>query len=255
MISDRRVALVTGGGQGIGKCVVKHLLNLGMAVAIADIDAEAGNEAEESFKHLGPVRFCETDVSDEASVERAVHLTIEHFCRLDALVNNAGIAHPGNAPVHELLFEDWNRVIAINLTGMFLCAKHSVPFLRRVKGAIVNIASTRAIQSEPNTEAYSAAKGGVLAFTHALAMSLGPDIRVNCISPGWIDVSEWKKSRFAKEPRFTEQDHTQHPAGRVGKPEDIAALVAFLISGEAGFITGQNFIVDGGMTKKMIYVE
>ncbi|AFM24723.1 glucose 1-dehydrogenase [Desulfomonile tiedjei] len=255
MTHDRRVALVTGGGQGIGKCIVRHLLGHGMAVVIAEIDVEAGGEAEESFKHLGPVRFCETDVSNEASVESAVHQTIEHFGRLDALVNNAGIAHPGNAPVHELRLEDWNRVIGINLTGMFLCVKHSVLHLRRARGAIVNIASTRALQSEPNTEAYSATKGGVLAFTHALAMSLGPDIRVNCISPGWIDVSEWKKSRFAKKPHFTEQDHAQHPAGRVGKPEDIATLAAFLISDEAGFVTGQNFIVDGGMTKKMIYVE
>lgn len=102
MVHDQRVALVTGGGQGIGKCIVKHLLSSGMAVVMAELDAEAGREAEESFKHLGPVRFCETDVSDEASVEQAVHLSIEHFGRLDALVNNAGIAHPGNAPVHEL---------------------------------------------------------------------------------------------------------------------------------------------------------
>lgn len=255
MATDKRVALVTGGGQGIGKCIVRHLLHIGMAVAIAEIDGEAGREAEENFQQLGPVQFYETDVSNEASVERAVHLTVEHFGRLHTLVNNAGIAHPRNAHIHELSLETWNRVIGINLTGMFLCTKHSVPHLQRTKGAIVNIASTRAVQSEPNTEAYSASKGGVLALTHSLAMSLGPDIRVNCISPGWIDVSEWKKSKQAKKPHLTEMDHSQHPAGRVGKPEDIAALAAFLISGEAGFITGQNFVVDGGMTKKMIYEE
>jgi NAD(P)-dependent dehydrogenase (short-subunit alcohol dehydrogenase family) len=255
MATDKRVAMVTGGGQGIGKCIVKHLLNVGMAVAIAEIDGEAGREAEESFQQAGLVQFYETDVSNEASAERSVRLTVEHFGRLDALVNNAGIAHPHNAPVHELPLEQWNRVIGVNLTGMFLCVKHSVPHLRRTKGAIVNIASTRAIQSEPNTEAYSASKGGVLALNHSLAMSLGPDIRVNCISPGWIDVSDWKKGKQAKKPHLTEMDHVQHPAGRVGKPEDIAALVAFLISGEAGFITGQNFVVDGGMTKKMIYEE
>ncbi len=255
MATHRKVALVTGGGQGIGKCIVRHLLNIGMAVAIAEVDGEAGREAEESFQQLGPVQFYETNVGDEASVERAVRLTVEHFGRLDALVNNAGIAHPGNAPVRELSLETWNRVIGTNLTGMFLCTKHSVPHLQRTKGAIVNIASTRAIQSEPNTEAYSASKGGILALTHSLAMSLGPDIRVNCISPGWIDVSEWKKAKQAKKPHLTEMDHAQHPAGRVGKPEDIASLVAFLISDEAGFITGQNFVVDGGMTKKMIYEE
>jgi NAD(P)-dependent dehydrogenase (short-subunit alcohol dehydrogenase family) len=255
MSTHRKVALVTGGGQGIGKGIVRHLLKQGMAVTIAEIDGEAGREAEESFKNFGPVQFHETNVGDEDSVQRAVRLTVEHFGRLDTLVNNAGIAHPRNAPVHELSLEEWNRVIGINLTGMFLCVKHCVMHLRRTKGAIVNIASTRAIQSEPNTEAYSASKGGVLALTHSLAMSLGPDIRVNCISPGWIDVSEWKKAKQSKKLHLTEKDHTQHPAGRVGKPEDIASLVAFLISGEAGFITGQNFVVDGGMTKKMIYEE
>jgi NAD(P)-dependent dehydrogenase (short-subunit alcohol dehydrogenase family) len=255
MSKDKRVALVTGGGQGIGKCIVRHLLNAGMAVAIAEIDGEAGRETEEEFSQLGSVRFCETDVSDEASVERAVRLTVDHSGRLDALVNNAGIAHPGNAPVRELSLETWNRVIGTNLTGMFLCVKHSVSHLQLTKGAIVNIASTRAIQSEPHTEAYSASKGGVLALTHALAMSLGPYIRVNCISPGWIDVGEWKKAKRGKKTDLTEMDHAQHPVGRVGKPEDIATLVAFLVSDEAGFISGQNFVVDGGMTRKMIYAE
>jgi NAD(P)-dependent dehydrogenase (short-subunit alcohol dehydrogenase family) len=255
MSTHHKVAMVTGGGQGIGKGIVRRLLNIGMAVAIAEIDAEAGREAEESFHEIGPVKFYETNVSDEASVERAVGLIMRHFGRLDALVNNEGIAHPGNAPVDELSLAEWNRVIGANLTGMFLCVKHSVPHLRRTKGAIVNIASTRAIQSEPNTEAYSASKGGVVALTHSLAVSLGPDIRVNCISPGWIDVSEWKKAKQAKKSDLSEMDHSQHPVGRVGKPEDIASLVEFLISGVAGFITGQNFVVDGGMTKKMIYEE
>jgi hypothetical protein len=119
----------------------------------------------------------------------------------------------------------------------------------------VNIASTRAFQSEPDTEAYAAAKGGIVSFTHALAMSVGPEIRVNCISPGWIAVSAWKKRSMAKPPDLRPIDHTQHPVGRVGEPGDIAGLVAFLLSGQAGFITGQTFIVDGGMTRKMIYEE
>ena len=148
---------------------------------------------------------------------------------------------------------DWNRVIATNLTGVFLCSKHAVPLLRPGKGAIVNIASTRALQSEPHTEAYSASKGGVVALTHALAVSLGPDIRVNCISPGWIAVDAWQKSANRRPPTMRPEDHAQHPVGRVGSPEDIAALVAWLISPQAGFVTGQNFVVDGGMTRKMIY--
>ena len=149
---------------------------------------------------------------------------------------------------------EWNRVLAINLTGTFLCAKYSAPHLAKTKGSIVNIASTRALMSEPDTETYSASKGGVVALTHSLALSLGPDVRVNCISPGWIEVSGWKKRRARRAAKLSEMDHKQHPAGRVGRPEDIASLVAYLISPEAGFITGANFIVDGGMTRKMIYV-
>jgi NAD(P)-dependent dehydrogenase (short-subunit alcohol dehydrogenase family) len=108
--------------------------------------------------------------------------------------------------------------------------------------------------SEANTEAYSASKGGLVALTHALAVSLGPEVRVNCVSPGWIDVSAWKKRSRASQAALSEADHKQHPAGRVGRPEDIAALVAWLVSDEAGFVTGANYAVDGGMTRKMIYV-
>jgi len=125
-------------------------------------------------------------------------------------------------------------------------AKHSYPLFRGSKGAIVNISSTRFLQSEKNTFAYSASKGGVVSLTHSLAVSLGPLIRVNCISPGWIDT---------KGEPLRPEDHAQHPAGRVGRPQDIASLASYLLSEEAGFITGQNFIVDGGMTRKMIYAE
>jgi len=117
------------------------------------------------------------------------------------------------------------------------------------------MASTRAIQSEPHTEAYAASKGGVVAFSHALAISLGPDIRVNCISPGWIATGEWQAPSRRHDDALSEADHSQHPVGRVGRPEDVAGLVDYLISDAAGFISGQNFIVDGGMTRKMIYAE
>jgi NAD(P)-dependent dehydrogenase (short-subunit alcohol dehydrogenase family) len=155
----------------------------------------------------------------------------------------------------KLTLADWQRVIQTNLTGCFLTAKHAATFLRKARGAVINIASTRALQSEPHTEAYSASKGGVVALTHALAISLGPDIRVNCISPGWIAVQEWKKKKLRQVLNLTDLDHRQHPAGRVGTPDDIAAMVAYLISEKAGFITGQNFIIDGGMTRKMIYAD
>jgi NAD(P)-dependent dehydrogenase (short-subunit alcohol dehydrogenase family) len=146
-------------------------------------------------------------------------------------------------------------MIRANLTGSFLMAKHAVPHLRAGRGAIVNIASTRALQSEPDTEAYSASKGGLVALTHALAVSLGPDIRVNCVSPGWIDTSGWKKRSRRGQEALRPEDHAQHPAGRVGTPEDVAAMVLYLVSDAAGFVTGQNFVVDGGMTRKMIYEE
>jgi NAD(P)-dependent dehydrogenase (short-subunit alcohol dehydrogenase family) len=145
-------------------------------------------------------------------------------------------------------------VIAVNLTGMFLLVKYTLPCFRNGKGAIVNIASTRASMSEADTEAYSASKGGVVALTHALALSLGPKIRVNCISPGWIETLSGKKKSRREFPKFSAADHGQHPAGRVGTTEDVAEMALFLLSDKAGFITGQNFVVDGGMTKKMIYV-
>jgi NAD(P)-dependent dehydrogenase (short-subunit alcohol dehydrogenase family) len=138
-------------------------------------------------------------------------------------------------------------VLDVNLTAAFLLAKAAERPLRDAGGAFVSIASTRAQMSEPDTEAYAATKGGLVALTHALAMSLAP-VRVNCISPGWIATKDYTTLRA--------KDHAQHPAGRVGKPEDIAAMVAYLLDNErAGFITGANFTVDGGMTKKMIYEE
>ncbi len=249
------VVIVTGGAQGIGKGIVRYLLERGHQIVIADVDAEAGQETREEYRGLGEIAFIETDVSNEASVQRCVQRVVEAHKRIGALINNAGLARPPREPVETLSLEVWNRFLATNLTGCFLMTKHCVPHLRQARGAIVNIASTRAIQSEPHTEAYSATKGGLVAVTHALAISLGHEIRVNCISPGWIDVSQWKKRSQRKAADLREEDHAQHPAGRVGTPQDIAALVAFLISEGAGFITGQNFVVDGGMTKKMIYVE
>jgi NAD(P)-dependent dehydrogenase (short-subunit alcohol dehydrogenase family) len=178
-------------------------------------------------------------------VRGCIRRVVQRFGRLDALVNNAGIASPANGPVEKLAAVEWNRRIGTNLTSVFLMTKHAAPHLRRARGAIVNIASTRALQSEPETEAYAAAKGGMVALTHALAISLGPQVRVNCVSPGWIDTGKAKLRRV---------DHEQHPVGRVGRPEDVAQLVAFLLSDAAGFATGQNYVLDGGMTRKMIYV-
>lgn len=252
MIAETKAAIVTGGGQGIGKCVALRLLEEGWAVGLVDLDREAGEEAEAELRELGPVRFFYADVAEPGSAHRAVEGLKGIFGRLDLLVNNAGIMI--RKPVEELSIDEWNRVLAVNLTGPFLMTKYAAPYLRKTCGSIVNVASTRAFMSEPNTEAYSASKGGIVALTHALAMSLGPDIRVNCVSPGWIEVSDWKKASLRIEPVLTREDHAQHPVGRVGRPEDIAGAVLFLASPDAGFISGANFVLDGGMVRKMIYV-
>jgi NAD(P)-dependent dehydrogenase (short-subunit alcohol dehydrogenase family) len=245
----KKTVIITGGGQGIGRFTAGYLLKKGMNVVIADIDGEAGREAIKGKKNI---KFIRTDVADEVSVEALVAGALAEFGDIHALVNNAGIGI--NKPVTELSLSEWNRVIGTNLTGAFLCAKHAAPYLKKSKGAIVNMASTRAFMSEPDTEAYSASKGGIVALTHAMAVSLGPDIRVNCISPGWIEAGDLKKRSVRQELKLSAADHKQHPAGRVGKPGDISSMIYYLISGDAGFITGANFMIDGGMTKKMIYV-
>ena len=226
-----KVALITGGAQGIGRGIALVLAGQGWRVAVADLQ-----RTTDFF-------FVRTDVSREPAVRACVRAVVKRFGRLDALVNNAGIANSHNGPVEKLDLREWNRRIGTNLTGAFLMAKHAVPHLRRARGTIVNIASTRALQSEANTEAYAASKGGLASLTHALSMSLGPQVRVNCISPGWIAHQVVRK-----------KDHQQHPVGRVGRDQDIAEFVAYLLSDAAGFITAQNFVIDGGMTRKMIYV-
>lgn len=228
--------LMTGGSQGIGRGLVDHFLECGWNVAAVDVQKMVSADRLE---------FIQGDVSQESTAELAVQKTVERFGRIDALVNNAGISTPGRIKLETLSLEDWNRVLGVNLTGCFLMAKHAVSELRKTGGSIVNIASTRALMSEADTEAYAASKGGIVALTHAMAVSLGPDVRVNCISPGWIETRP--------DAQHSEADRLQHPAGRVGVPQDIAEMTEYLLT--AGFVTGQNFVVDGGMTKKMIYVD
>jgi len=224
---------VTGGSGGIGRSIALAFKNEGARVVVADIRPPQDEHDTEYVK---------TDVSDEGQVASLM----QHLGpMLDVLVNNAGISC--FAPLSELSTEQFDKVIAVNLKGAFLCAKHAAPLLRRAgNAAIINIVSTRALMSEPQSEAYAASKGGLLALTHALALSLGPQVRVNAISPGWINT---------RQEQVTRDDHLQHPAGRVGTVRDIAEACMFLAdSRSSGFVCGQNIIVDGGMTKKMIYV-
>ncbi len=253
MTDDAKVALVTGAAQGIGRGIAHYLLERNWRVVLFDIDEAAGQRSLEQLSEGRVATFIAGDVANEDDVRRCLDRTLEWGGRLDALINNAGLADPHSGPVEELALADWQRRIDVNLTGPFLVAKHAVQALRNSQGAIINIASSRAWQSEPQSESYAASKGGIVALTHALAISLGPDVRVNSISPGWIDVrAEQADAPDNLEP-LPSSAHAQHPAGRVGKPEDIGALVAYLASLEASFVTGQDFVVDGGMTRKMIY--
>jgi len=230
-----KVALVTGGAHGIGLACAERLARDGWRVVVADRQPPPASLA---------ARHVATDIAEEAQVASLAEGIARQEGRLDALVSNAGFMI--RKPVRDLTLAEWNSVIATNLTATFLLVRATEALLRASRGAVVTIASTRAHQSEADTESYSASKGGLVALTHALAISLGPDIRVNCVSPGWIDV-EGETLR--------KEDHAQHPAGRVGRAEDIAALVAWLVGPESGFVTGAEFISDGGMTRKMIYAE
>jgi NAD(P)-dependent dehydrogenase (short-subunit alcohol dehydrogenase family) len=235
MSGAARVALVTGGARGIGLATARRLARDGWRVVIADREPPDDDP---------PARFARADVGEEGEVHALVAGIARREGRLDALVSNAGFMI--RKPLRDLTLAEWSSVIATNLTATFLLVREAEAMLRAARGAVVTITSTRARQSEPDTESYSASKGGLVALTHALAVSLGPEVRVNCISPGWIDTTGEEQRAI---------DHAQHPAGRVGRPEDVAALVAWLIGPESGFVTGAEFVTDGGMTRKMIYAE
>lgn len=226
------VFLVTGGASGIGAGIARRLVADGAQIVIAD----------KNRQEIPNARSVLCDIADEAEIASLVTGIANVEGALDGIVCNAGFMI--RKPIGALTLAEWNNVLATNLTSTFLLARAAEKLLRASRGSILAIASTRAHMSEPNTESYSASKGGLLALTHALAISLGPDVRVNTISPGWIDTANDELSAA---------DHAQHPVGRVGTVNDIAALAAWLLGPESGFITGAEFVVDGGMTRKMIY--
>lgn len=230
-----KTALITGSSGLIGRELAREFLAQGYNVIGLDL-----NEGPK-LQHPG-FTFIKTDISSEAQVKKA----FSRIKSLDVLVNNAAKSDPKNKKLHLLDLKSWNDGLAVNLTSIFLLSKHAIPLLKKSKGSIINMSSTRHLMSEPDTEIYSASKGATDALTRSMAISLGPEIRVNSISPGWINDPEEKLPKAA---------HEQHPVGRVGRPEDIATMAIFLANEVSGFVTGADFVVDGGMTTKMIYKD
>ena len=220
-----KVAVITGGAKGIGKCIAEEFRKEGADVCI--IDKEPG----EHF--VG-------DISDRTVLERFAASVIERYGHVDYLINNALPIMKG---IEECSFEEFQYALTVGVTAPFYLTKLFLPHFSN-DAAIVNISSSRDRMSQPQTESYTAAKGGIAALTHALAVSLAGKVRVNSISPGWIETTGTV---------YEGPDAGQQPAGRVGNPMDIANMVLFLCSEKAGFITGENVCIDGGMTKQMIY--
>lgn len=242
-----KTVIVTGAGNGIGRGIAYLYAEKGANVVLADVDEKGGTEAAAAIKENGgKALFVKTDVREEQDIARLMEAAYEMYGQIDILINNAGIS-VFKSP-YELSVEEWDNIINTNLRSVFLASREVAKYMRQNKdgGAIVNIASTRAIMSEPNSEAYAATKGGIVALTHALAASFSEDrITVNAISPGWIETGDYSQ--------LSKADHEQHLSKRVGKPNDIARACLYLTAKENDFVTGINLVVDGGMTRKMIY--
>jgi NAD(P)-dependent dehydrogenase (short-subunit alcohol dehydrogenase family) len=253
-----KVVLVTGGAQGIGRGLAQAFAREHAQVIITDLDWDAGADAMAWLKKENlAAEFMPCDVSKEQQVQQLMNKIRQQYGRLDVLLNNAGMAAPARKPLAQVTVEEFDQVLSVNLRGPFLCAKYALPLLEKgTNPSILNITSTRAFMSEPDTFGYSASKGGLEALTHSLAISLAPQrIRVNAIAPGWVETGPWQQEGQKTEPHHSKEDREQHPVGRVGTPQDIAEAALFLCSNKAGFITGQSLTIDGGMTVKMIYHE
>lgn len=242
----RRV-FVTGGAHGIGRAIVEAFVATGDRVAFCDIDTIRG----EAVAAATGARFEALDVCDKEALEGAVNTLLNEWGDLDVIVNNVGIG--GFEPITHTSVEHFETILNTNLRSAFITSRLLAMHRERMGatnpyGRIVNLCSTRYLQSEAGSEAYAASKGGIWSLTHALAVSLAPyHITVNCIAPGWISVNEEEVLR--------PEDHTFHPSGRVGRANDIARACLFLCEENSDFINGQCLTIDGGVTKKMIYPE
>ena len=242
-MAQAQVVIVTGASQGIGRGVAEAYIASGAQVVLADLNEKLGIEISEQL--VGSI-FIKTDVRKEADIKKLMKETIKQFGRIDIVINNAGKSDFKS--LFELAIDEWDDIIHTNLRSVFLCTREAAGYMKNQEsgGSIVNIASTRAFMSEPNSEAYAATKGGIVAITHALAASLAEHrITVNAISPGWIETQSYNELR--------DIDHEQHFSRRVGKPSDIAKACLYLTDPQNDFVTGINLVVDGGMTRKMIY--
>ncbi|WP_112181969.1 MULTISPECIES: SDR family NAD(P)-dependent oxidoreductase [Paraliobacillus] len=245
MLFENKVVIVTGGANGIGRSIASAYAEEGAHVIIADVAKDDGKKVEASLnKRKKTATFIKTDVRESTSIDNLMEKTMDEFDKIDILINNAGVSKFKS--FFDLTVDEFDDVLNTNLRSVFLCSQAAAKKMRGTGGAIINLASTRAFMSEPNTESYAASKGGIYALTHALALTLQEEkITVNAISPGWIETEDYESLRTV--------DHTQHPSKRVGKPSDVARACLFLTNPLNDFINGENIIIDGGMTRKMIY--
>ncbi|MHB1128421.1 MAG: SDR family oxidoreductase [Bacillota bacterium] len=243
-----KVVIVTGAGKGIGRCIAQTYASHLAKVVIAEKEPDLGAETESLIRSSGgEAVFIQTDMRCTGEIDKLMGKVEKIFSTINILINNAGISK--FVSPYELTIEEWDNIINTNLRSVFLASREAAKIMRKSGGgSIVNISSTRAFMSEPNSEAYAASKGGIIALTHALAASFSTDkIQVNAISPGWIEKVNYSQLK--------DMDHLQHFSQRVGKPEDIARACLYLTMKGNDFITGTNLVIDGGMTKKMMYVD
>ena len=233
-----RGILVTGGGHGIGKQICMDFIEAGDRVCFIDFDDKNSRDFITDNPNL---HYFYGDVANPDSLREFVRFGLEKLQRIDVLVNNACRGNKGI--LTDLSYEEFDYTLSVGLKPPYELSRLCKNELVKNRGRIINIASSRAFQSEPDSEAYSSTKGGIVALTHALAMSLGPEVLVNCIAPGWINVNE--------EDDFSQADKAAIPAGKVGTPKDISNMVLYLCNQD--FITGETLTIDGGMNKRMIY--
>ena len=259
MMFQEKVAIVTGGASGIGFAVAKRFTQQNAHVIVADINLDAATQAVTKLQSIATsddsVIALSVDVSSITSVNALLTQIKQRYGKLDYLINCAGIDNP--TPLSELEEVGYDRVMDVDLKGVYLLSRAASPLLSSTVGsAIVNISSIMAWYTHPNYVAYTAAKAGVIGMTKSLATALGPEVRVNAVCPGFIDTAIWQRNLDAMEPaaatEYAERIRKLHPIGRRGKPEDVAAAVAFLCSNDAAFITGTSLIVDGGVTTKLL---